>query len=876
LSDHTLRRALRRAADGRSVSKEEALALLSARGKDLGQLAQTAKLVRDQGLVAKSRPGVVTYSPKVFIPLTHLCRDTCHYCTFAKSPAQLRAEGLPLFLEVNEAVEIARRGAEKGALEALFTLGDTPEARWPAATDWLATRGYASTLDYLRAVALAVLEQTGLLPHLNPGVMSWDFLLRAKAVAPSVGLMLENISTRLYLEPKAAHYASPDKDPAVRLRTLVDAGRLNIPTTTGLLLGIGETDAELYESMIAIRDLAKSYSHIQEVIIQNFLAKPDTAMRTAPNCEPERHVAAVAVARLLLGPSVSVQVPPNLSDFSQLLRLVDAGADDLGGISAVTIDHVNPERPWPQVEKLSSALSGIDLHLEPRLTIHPEYFLKGEPWVEPVLKPFIRTLVNTETGLAAPSALPRPQEMKSSNYRDFASSNAGGRFDLGQRIDIEGRDSVARSDVSDAFGDWESVAKAAYSPAVLSSADVNRALRLAAKAPSALLDEAHADLSLALITADGPALDELCKLADEIRLELRGDLATYVVNRNINFTNVCYTGCRFCAFAQRRNDPDSFTLTLEQVGDRVAHAWALGATEVCIQGGLHPDLPGSAYFDLAREVKRRAPDIHLHAFSPMEVVYGASRLGVSIRDWLLEAKACGLDSIPGTAAEILDDDVRWVLTKGKLPTAQWLEVVTTAHSLGIPSTATMMYGHVDQPIHWVHHIALLARTQELSGGFTEFVPLPFVHTNSPIYLAGIARRGPTWRDNRAVHAFARVALAGVIDHIQASWVKLGDEQVVALLRGGVDDLGGTLMEETISRMAGSAHGSARSVSSLEDLIRKADRCPRMRNTLYGQAPPRQEERAYVSGGVLPPTTATTTAETTSPAMMRIEALLPTR
>lgn len=876
MSDHTLRRALRRAADGRSVSKEEALSLLSARGKDLGQLAQIAKLVRDQGLAAKGRPGVVTYSPKVFIPLTHLCRDTCHYCTFAKSPAQLRAEGLPLFLEVNEAVEIARRGAAKGALEALFTLGDRPEARWPAATDWLATRGYASTLDYLRAVALAVLEQTGLLPHLNPGVMSWDFLLRAKAVAPSVGLMLENISTRLYLEPKAAHYASPDKDPAVRLRTLVDAGRLNIPTTTGLLLGIGETDVELYESMIAIRDLAKSYSHIQEVIIQNFLTKPDTAMRTAANCEPERHVAAVAVARLLLGPSVSVQVPPNLSDFSQLLRLVDAGADDLGGISAVTIDHVNPERPWPQVEKLSSALSGIDLHLEPRLTIHPEYVLKGEPWVEPVLKPFIRPLVNTETGLAALAALPRPQEMKSSNYRDFASSNAGGRFDLGQRIDIEGRDSLARSDVADAFGDWESVAKAAHSPAVLSSADVNRALRLAAKAPSALLDEAHTDLSLALITAEGPALDELCKLADEIRLELRGDLATYVVNRNINFTNVCYTGCRFCAFAQRRNDPDSFTLTLEQVGDRVAHAWALGATEVCIQGGLHPDLPGSAYFDLAREVKRRAPDIHLHAFSPMEVVYGASRLGVSIRDWLLEAKACGLDSIPGTAAEILDDDVRWVLTKGKLPTAQWLEVVTTAHSLGIPSTATMMYGHVDQPIHWVRHIALLARTQELSGGFTEFVPLPFVHTNSPIYLAGIARRGPTWRDNRAVHAFARVALAGVMDHIQASWVKLGDEQVVALLRGGVDDLGGTLMEETISRMAGSAHGSARSVSSLEDLIRKADRCPRMRNTLYGQASPRQEERAYVSGGVLPPTTTTTIAETTSPAMIRIEALLPTR
>lgn len=866
-------------ADGRTVCEAEAVALLAARGEDLERLTRIARSVRDQGLKAKGRLGMVTYSPKVFIPLTHLCRDKCHYCTFAKSPVQLREAGIPLFLEIGEAIEIARRGAKSGALEALFTLGDQPEDRWPAAKGWLNDRGYENTLDYLRAAALAVLEGTGLLPHLNPGVMSWDFLLRAKTVAPSVGLMLENVSPRLYLQAKSAHYGSPDKDPAVRMRTLVDAGRLNIPTTTGLLLGIGETDLEIYRSLIAIKDLDKSYSHIQEVIIQNFLAKSGTAMRSVPDCDSDRHIAAVAVARLILGPKMSIQVPPNLSDLPQVLRLIEAGADDLGGISSVTIDHVNPERPWPHLKMLGDALASSNMRLAPRLTVHPEFALRGEPWLEPALMPFIRPLIDVETGLAKPSGEPKPQELKSIGYRDFASGNAGGRFDLGQQIDSDGRSTLARSDIEDAFGDWASVGEAAQltgAPAVLSSADVDRALRLAAKAPTALLDGSHTDLSLALITAEGAALDELCHLADQIRTELRGELVTYVVNRNINFTNVCYTGCRFCAFAQRRNDPDSFTLTLEQVGDRVAEAWALGATEVCIQGGLHPDLPGNAYFDLAREVKRRAPNIHLHAFSPMEVVFGASRLGVSIRDWLLEAKACGLDSIPGTAAEILDDEVRWVLTKGKLPTAKWLEVVTTAHGLGIPSTATMMYGHVDQPIHWVRHIALLARTQEVSGGFTEFVPLPFIHTNSPIYLAGIARPGPTWRDNRAVHAFARVALAGVIEHVQASWVKLGDEQVIALLHGGVDDVGGTLMEETISRMAGSSHGSARSVSSLEDLIRKADRCPRMRNTLYGQAAPRQEERAYVSGGVLPPITATNTAATTNPAMTRIEALLPSR
>jgi FO synthase len=851
-----MRRALRRAEDGRSLRADEAIELLSAHTGELDLLSQIAGRVRDAGLSDAGRAATITYSPKVFIPLTHLCRDSCHYCTFAKSPAQLREQGIAPYLEITEVCEIAKSGAGKGALEALFTLGDQPELRWPIARAWLSERGFENTLEYLRACAIAVLEHTGLLPHLNPGVMSWDFLLRAKSVAPSVGLMLENVSERLFVQPRGAHHGSPDKSPAVRLRTLVDAGRLAIPTTTGLLVGIGETDEELYQSIIAMRDLSATYGHIQEVIIQNFRAKPDTAMRESTDCSNERHVAAVAVTRLLMGPGMRVQVPPNLSDPQQLKALVRAGADDLGGISAVTIDHVNPERPWPRVQALETLLDELQLRLRPRLTVHPEYVIKGEPWVDSHLTKFIRPLSDAETGLARATVEPQgmPWQLEA-GYENFAEAHAGGRSDLGVSIDTTGRHSQVRADMTDAFGNWDSVqvaAKRLQTSAEVLGSHVKQALRLAEKAPAALADAAHESLAMALMTCEGGALDQLCRIADELRAQTCGDAVTYVVNRNINFTNVCYTGCRFCAFAQRRDDVDSFTLNLAQIGDRVAEAWRLGATEVCLQGGLHPDLPGSGYFDIAKEVKRRAPDIHLHAFSPMEVVYGASKLGVSIREWLLEAKACGLDSIPGTAAEILDDEIRWVLTKGKLPTSSWLEVVTTAHSLGLKSTATMMYGHVDQPIHWLRHMSLLRRTQESSGGFTEFVPLPFIHTNSPIYLAGVARPGPTWRDNRAVHAMARLVFAGAIDHIQASWVKLGDKQVLSLLNGGVDDLGGTLMEETISRMAGSAHGSSRSVASLEDIVCRADRVPRMRSTLYGDPAPRQQERAYATGGVLPP------------------------
>jgi FO synthase len=525
---------------------------------------------------------------------------------------------------------------------------------------------------------------------------------------------------------------------------------------------------------------------------------------------------------------------------AQLLR---AGVDDWGGVSPLTPDHVNPERPWPHVDDLARLTAAAGFALRERLTAHPEYVLRPDPWIDPRVRPHLAALAGAD-GLAVEGRVPvgiRWQE-PDGGYDAFAAAHSGGRVDLHRAVDTEGRTTDRRSDFDEVYGDWDEIGDhartiAAESPEALRVArldpDVRQALSRAADDPASLARPEHRDLALALMTADGDALDTLTRLADDVRRDTVGDDVTYVVNRNINFTNVCYTGCRFCAFAQRRSDADAYTLSLAEVGERVVEAWDVGATEVCMQGGIHPDLPGTAYFDLARAVKRSAPGIHLHAFSPMEVVNGATRSAMSVREWLTEAKAAGLDSIPGTAAEILDDDVRWVLTKGKLPTASWIEVVTTAHELGIPSSSTMMYGHVDTPAHWVAHLALLREIQDRTGGFTEFVGLPFIHHNAPVYLAGVARPGPTRRDDRAVHAMARLMLHGAIDHVQCSWVKLGTEGAVALLRGGADDLGGTLMEETISRMAGSQNGSQKSVDDLEALAAAAGRPARQRSTTYG-------------------------------------------
>ncbi|MSZ49542.1 MAG: bifunctional FO biosynthesis protein CofGH, partial [Actinobacteria bacterium] len=831
-TDRALTRALTRARDGKALTVDEASELLTARGTHLDELLVIAGRIRDAGLREAGRPGTITYSKKVFIPLTRLCRDRCHYCTFATTPGALRADGHGMFLEPDEVLAIARSGALLGCKEALFTLGDRPELRWTAAQEWLDERGYNDTLSYVRAMAILVLEETGLLPHLNPGVMTWDDMQRLKPVAPSMGLMLEQSAQRLWSEPGAVHFGSPDKEPAVRLRVLEDAGRLSIPFTTGVLVGIGETPQELVQSLFDIRTTAREFGHVQEVIVQNFRAKPDTAMRNVEDLPEDDYVAALAVARIVLGPKMRIQAPPNLSSPRALSRLIAAGVDDWGGVSPLTPDHVNPERPWPHLDDLAELTELAGFTLEQRLTVHPEYIAQGPPWVDARLRAHVDALRDPVTNLAVTERIPQGIAWQEADA-DYSAIEVGGRTDLGSAIDDEGRRGQQRADFDQVYGDWETVAQRIEAPAAVGVSDLARALQLAAHAPADLALVENHDLAVELMSVDGSALEQLCRIADDVRRDAVGDEVTYIVNRNINFTNVCYTGCRFCAFAQRKDDVDAFTLSLEQVADRAEQAWAVGATEVCMQGGIHPDLPGTAYFDLVRAVKDRVPGIHVHAFSPMEVANGASRSGMSIRAWLEAAQSAGLDTIPGTAAEILDDEVRWVLTRGKLPTSTWIDVVTTAHSLGIKSSSTMMYGHVDHPHHWVSHIRLLAQLQDQSGGFTEFVPLPFVHQQSPVYLAGIARPGPTWRDNRAVHAMARLMLHGRIDHIQASWVKVGDANVKQLLRGGVDDLGGTLMEETISRMAGSAHGSTRDVADLLAIATSAGRPARQRTTTYG-------------------------------------------
>ncbi|MGW1840692.1 bifunctional FO biosynthesis protein CofGH [Streptomyces sp. BBFR2] len=848
---NAVRRALRRARDGVALDAGEAAVLLQLRGDDLKDLCASAARVRDAGLEAVGRPGVITYSRKVFIPLTRLCRDKCHYCTFVTVPGKLRREGRSMFLSPDEVLDIARRGAEMGCKEALFTLGDRPEDRWPEAREWLDAHGYDDTLAYVRAMAIRVLEETGLLPHLNPGVLSWTDLARLKPVAPSMGMMLETTATRLWSEPGGPHHGSPDKDPAVRLRVLEDAGRSNVPFTTGILIGIGETYEERADSIFQLRKTARAYHGIQEVIVQNFRAKPDTAMRGMPDAELEELAAAIAVTRLLLGPSARIQAPPNLVDAEYAL-LIGAGIDDWGGVSPLTPDHVNPERPWPHIDELAEKTSAAGFTLRERLTIYPEFLQRGEPWLDPRLLPHVRALADPETGLADEDApvVGRPWQEPDEGF----SLAPSGRTDLHRTIDTEGRTGDRRDDFDNVYGDWEALREAA-APGMAPSridADVREALKQAADDPTKLTDPQ----ALALLHADGPALDALCEIADELRRDTVGDDVTYIVTRNINFTNVCYTGCRFCAFAQRRTDADAYTLSLEQVADRAQQAWDVGAVEVCMQGGIHPDLPGTAYFDIARAVKERVPGMHVHAFSPMEVVNGATRTGLSIRDWLAEAKAAGLDTIPGTAAEILDDEVRWVLTKGKLPTATWVEVIKTAHELGIRSSSTMMYGHVDQPRHWLGHLRLLADIQKSAldkgvEGFTEFVTLPFIHTNAPVYLAGISRPGPTTRDNRAVTAMARLLLHPYITNIQTSWVKLGTEGAAEMLRSGANDLGGTLMEETISRMAGSSYGSYRSIQDLLAIADAAGRPARARNTTYGPVPEERQRAAHASDGHLP-------------------------
>ncbi len=825
-----LRRALARADAGKVLNAAEATALLAARGADLERLCGIAARVRDGAF-----GDTVTYSRKVFIPLTHLCRDTCGYCTFAWPPKG----DIPAFMSLDEVVEVARQGQEAGCKEALFTLGDRPEDRYPAAREWLDARGYDSTLAYLRAAAIAVIEQTGLVPHLNPGVLSWTEIATLKPVSGSMGIMLESTAERLH-DKGMPHHNCPDKLPAVRLQVLEDAGRHAVPFTSGILIGIGETPAERVDALMALAATAKRYGHLQEVIVQNFRAKPDTAMRTAPEPSAEDLLATVAVARLLLPTRVHLQAPPNLSP-ADVERIIGAGIDDWGGVSPITPDHVNPEAPWPHLDELAARTAAAGKTLVERLCAYPEYVRRPDPWLAGQMRGPVQDLATPE-GLARLGSSPRPQPWQAPDMLEHAGSDDRWTDAVeGEGVTGWSRGAgTLRDDADDVYGDTALIAAEELALRPRRARVTGDVAGILARAVDGVPPtEAEA---LVLFGAEGAELAALTAAADRVRRDRVGDTVTYVVNRNINFTNVCYVGCRFCAFAQRRDDADAYTLSLTEVADRAEEAWGWGATEVCMQGGIHPDLPVDHYAKVIRAVKDRVPDMHVHAFSPMEVVTGATRAGVSIPAFVRQLADAGLDTIPGTAAEILDDEVRWVLTKGKLPTSAWVEVMRAAHAIGMRSTSTMMFGHVDEPRHWAAHLWLLRRLQLDStaaghAGFTEFVPLPFVHAQSPIYLAGVARPGPSWEDTLKVHAVARLVLQGAIDNVQLSWVKLGTQRAVELLRAGVNDVGGTLMEETISRMAGADHGVRKDPEDLRALAAAAGRPAAERTTDYARIEP---------------------------------------
>lgn len=772
------------------ITTDKALAL--ANRNDLDALMEEATCLRDKGY-----GNCVTYSRKIFIPLTQLCRDVCHYCTFAKAPKRVGNAYLP----IEQVIEIAREGKARGCKEALFTLGEKPELRYRAAREALSKMGYTTTLEYLRDVADAVFQETGILPHMNPGTLTPEECAMLRKVSPSMGIMLESVSERL-CEKGMPHYGSPDKSPQVRLETLRNAGRARIPFTTGILIGIGETRRERVESLLAIRDIHIEFGHIQEIIVQNFRAKTGTKMQNSPDPDLDEMLWTLAVTRIIFGSHMSIQAPPNLSPGS-LPRLVEAGINDWGGVSPLTPDHVNPEAPWPHLDKLFDDTAAVGKFLHERLTIYPEYINNSSEWVD---ERFITPLMQT--------------------------------------VDSEGYPRTDDWSPGDEIEPPESVVRA-----------ITRAPKIVSTEISNLLDDIKAGKLLGdeqiarLFKVRGDDFSAVCQVADDLRESSNHDEVSFVVNRNINYTNVCYFKCQFCAFSKGKLSENlrgkPYNLDHEEIQRRVTEAWDRGATEVCMQGGIHPQYTGETYLGILEAVKAASPSMHIHAFSPLEVWQGAATLNLTLEEYLLRLKKAGLNTLPGTAGEVLDDEVRSVICPDKINTDEWLSVMRAAHSIGFETTSTIMYGHVDKPINWARHLRRVRDLQIETGGFTEFVPLPFVHMEAPLYLKGKARRGPTFRESVLMHAVARLVLHPHIKNIQTSWVKMGHAGVVACLNAGANDLGGTLMNESITRAAGASYGQETSPEKMMSMIGSAGRVARQRNTAYGSV---SNERVEVGRG----------------------------
>jgi FO synthase len=749
--------------------------------------AHTAQLLgASESLTLAGHGRIVTYSRKVFIPLTQLCRDVCHYCTFAKAPRALRAP----YMSLEEVLAVARAGAAAGCKEALFTLGDKPELRYSAARGALEAMGFASTLEYLEHAAREVFTQTGLLPHLNPGLMDAHDLARLRPVSVSMGIMLESASPRL-AERGGPHFGSPDKVPAARLATLAAAGEARVPFTTGLLIGIGETRRERIEALLALRELHAAHGHLQEIIIQNFRAKPATRMANAPEPTLDEHLWTVAVTRLIFGAHMSVQAPPNLQP-AALAALVRAGVNDWGGVSPVTPDHVNPEAPWPHLVSLAGETAAAGRTLIERLAITPAFARDPQTWVDARLRKAVL-----------------------------------------HRVDALGR---ARTD------EWFAGAATPVPPTAAAmltprrgSGTVSAQLRATLRAARRGADLSERDVA-GLFGVHGAELQAVLSSADALRRQHCGEEVSYIVNRNINYTNICLYHCGFCAFSKGRSAQSlrgpAYTLDLGEIAQRTREAWAAGATEVCLQGGIHPSYTGQTYLDIVAAVKAAAPQIHVHAFSPLEITHGAQTLGLSLQRFLGELRATGLSTLPGTAAEILDDEVRAIICPDKLNTAEWLGVMRAAHAVGLRSTATIMFGHVDHPVHWARHLLAVRDLQKQTGGFTEFVPLSFVHMEAPLWRKGLARSGPTLRESLLMHAVARLVLHPHITNIQTSWVKMGAAGAALALRAGANDLGGTLMNESITRAAGGVNGQEFDAQRIEALAKGIGRPAYQRTTLY--------------------------------------------